>query len=79
MKRNLKTITGNKILDEDWEQVRHVRQILLCNRFDGLWSIFHESLPEQRSKQGYGLTGNEVTVKKLNIPNDMLEGLEKIV
>src|SRR6476619_3059104 len=39
----------------------------------------HESTPEQRSKLSYGLTSNEGTVKKLNIPIDVLEALEKIV
>ena len=55
-----------------------MRKILLCNRSDGLCSLF-EYAPDQRSKRGYGLTSNERTVKKLNIPNDVLEGLEKIV
>ena len=68
-------LLGGRILNEDWEQVWYVRKILLCNRSDGLCSLF-EYAPEQRS---YGLTSNEDTVKKLNIPNDVLEGLEKIV
>ena len=56
----------------------YVHKILLCNRSDGLCSLF-EYPPEQRRRRGYGLTSNEGTVRKLNIPKDALEVLEKIV
>ena len=39
----------------------------------------HECPPGQWSKRSYGLTSNEDIVKKLNIPNDVIEALEKIV
>ena len=61
--------SGERILNGYPEQVWYVRKILLCNRSDGLCSLF-EDAPEQRS---YGLTSNEGTRKKTQYSDDVLK------